>query len=225
VLGILFALMAACAGAVSAILLKSITSKVDPVSINTIRLWVGSILLVAIVLITGREIGQLHLAPILVIALAGILSLAIGDTTYIRSISYLDVSLAFPISQANSPVLTLIVAVLFLNESFTWVNVIGALAVLVGVFMIVRPRRMGGKNVRKGATYALLAAVFWAAGSIALKIGSTGFDPIVVAGIRALASALVLTTIVFASKSQTRLLPVLNSKNLVLIAIAGMLSY
>jgi len=229
-LGVIIALIASLSWAGSSILLKYLSSRINAISINTMRLWVGSILLIALVFFSGRshEIVQTQLLPILMIIASGILSNAAGDTVYIKSLSYLDVSRAYPISQSTFPVLTLVVAIFFLNESFTWFNILGSVFVLIGIFTIVRNNKtdVTQKATGKGVALSLVAAVLWAGGAISLKIGLTGVDTFLAAAIRVTTSALILTTLAFGRKSPDRLkLNTYGSHNLLLVASAGILTY
>jgi len=229
-LGLFIALGASLAWAGSSILLKYLSTRIDAISVNTMRLWVGMISLIALVFLTGRAGDILHtpLLPILLVAASGILSNAIGDTVYIQSLSYLDVSISYPISQSAFPLLTLIAAIFFLNESFTWFNILGAALVITGIFMIVRNNKATGisKNMVKGVVMTLIAAVLWASGSITLKIGLEKVDTFTAAAIRVTMATLVLTTVAFSRKPEER--PKLNTygtRNLLLVASAGLLTY
>jgi drug/metabolite transporter (DMT)-like permease len=229
-LGVIIALVASLAWAGSSTLLKYLSSRIDAISINTMRLWVGSIVLLALVFLSGRsnDIGQTHFLPILMVAVSGILAIAAGDTVYIKSLSYLDVSRAYPISQSTFPVLTLIVAIFFLNETFTWFNILGAAFVLVGIFLIARNKKGNviNKAMGKGVALSLIAAMLWAGGAITLKIGLTEVDTFLAAAIRVLTSALILTGLAYSRKSPDRLkLTTYSSRNLLLVASAGILTY
>ena len=212
-LGVFIALGASLTWAGSSILLKYLSSKIDAISVNMMRLWVGMTALIALVFLTGRAGDILHtpLLPILLVVASGILSNAIGDTVYIQSLSYLDVSISYPISQSAFPLLTLIAAIFFLNESFTWFNILGAAFVIAGIFMIVRNNKKAAaaKNTVKGVVMTLIAALLWASGSITLKIGLEKVDTFTAAAIRVTMAALVLTTVAFSRKPEER--PKLNT--------------
>jgi drug/metabolite transporter (DMT)-like permease len=229
-LGVFIALGASLAWAVSSVLLKYLSSRIDAISVNAMRLWVGLMALLALVVFSGRAGDILHtpLVPILMVVSSGILSNTIGDTIYIQSLSYLDVSISYPISQSAFPVLTLIVAFFFLNESFSWLNVLGAVFVISGIFMIVRNNKAAvvSKNTGKGVAMTLIAAVLWAAGSITLKIGLREVDTFVAAAIRVLVSGTILTTFALSGKTHDRLkLRTYGKRNLILVASAGFLTY
>jgi drug/metabolite transporter (DMT)-like permease len=229
-LGVIIALGASLAWAGSSVLLKYLSSRIDSISVNTMRLWVGSIALLSLVVFSGRagDILQTPLLPILMVITSGILSNTIGDTIYIQSLSYLDVSISYPISQSAFPVLTLVVAFFFLNESFTWLNILGAAFVIGGIFMIVRNNKAAivSKSTGKGVAMTLIAAALWAAGSITLKIGLKEVDTFVAAAIRVMVSAMILTTVAFSGKTHDRLkLKTYGTRNLILVASAGFLTY
>ena len=229
-LGVFIALGASLAWAGSSILLKYLSTRIDAIAVNTLRLWVGMAALILLVLVSGRAGDIVHtpLLPVLLVVASGILSNAIGDTIYIRSLSYLDVSIAYPISQSAFPVLTLIAAFLFLSESFTWLNILGAALVIAGIFMIVRNNKKAAasKNTVKGVVMTLAAAILWAAGSITLKIGLEKVDTFLAAAIRVTMAAMVLTVVAFGRKPEER--PKLRSygtRNLTIAAGAGLLTY
>ena len=157
-LGASIALLTALAWAGSSIILKLLTAKIDTLSLNTLRLWVGSLLLLAIIPLSGRGGDLVHtpLRPMIYVIASGVIAMAVGDTIYIKSLSILDASIAFPIAQCSFPVLTVIVAVLLLGESFTWITAAGAVlgpgralgflarAVPPVVKHVFRERRAGG---------------------------------------------------------------------------------
>ena len=228
-LGVIIALTASVAWAVSSVLLKILSSRIDAISVNTMRLWVGAVALIALVVFTGRSDDVLNapLFPILMVIASGVLSNTIGDTIYIRSLSYLDVSVSYPISQSAFPVLTLIVAIFFLNETFTWYNILGAVCVVGGILMLVKNKKaVVHPNAAKGVILALVAACLWAAGSVTLKIGLTQVDTFVAAAIRVSVSAVLLTTLAFSRPPAERLkIKTYGTRNLILVAIAGLLAY
>ena len=228
--GVVIALVAALAWACSSTILKYLSSRIDAITVNAIRLWVGSIIIVSLILLSGHNanILQTHLWSILLVAASGILSAAIGDTIYIRSLSYLDVSRAYPISQSMFPVATLILAVFLLNESFTWFNILGMAIILAGILMIVSNSRTSQmrKISVKGIALALLAALLWAIGATVLKFGLQEVDPYLAVAIRNVTSALILTGLVYKLKSADGLnLKRFNTRTLILVVLAGLLTY
>ncbi|MFP3999320.1 MAG: DMT family transporter [Desulfobacterales bacterium] len=234
-LGIAFSLITAMAWASSAVINKFLTTRIDILSINTLRLWVGAVILIVFVLFTGRVEVLLGtpLNQMFLIAIAGLISFSIGDTAYIKSLSFIDVSRGFPIAQCTFPVLTMFVAVFFLKEPFSLINILGGFLVVGGVYIVVV---LGGripaasaamkKADARGLLLAFMAAASWTTGATLLKLGVTDVDPFVAAAIRIPISALGLTLFVLSRQKGT----VLQFKrygfyNIALAAGGGVLSY
>ncbi|MFP4452934.1 MAG: DMT family transporter [Desulfobacterales bacterium] len=234
-LGIAFSLITAMAWASSAVINKFLTTRIDILSINTLRLWVGAVILIVFVLFTGRVEVLLGtpLNQMFLIAIAGLISFSIGDTAYIKSLSFIDVSRGFPIAQCTFPVLTMFVAVFFLKEPFSLINIFGGFLVVGGVYIVVV---LGGripaasaamkKADARGLLLAFMAAASWTTGATLLKLGVTDVDPFVAAAIRIPISALGLTLFVLSRQKGT----VLQFKrygfyNIALAAGGGVLSY
>lgn len=233
-LGAGVALLTSMAWAVSSIILKSLTAKIDSLSINTIRMMFGSVLLLAIVTLTGKtpDIAAIPPLPLAYVIASGILAMAIGDTIYIKSLSMLDASIAFPVSQCAFVVIASLAAILLLDEPYTWITAAGAVLVMFGIYLIASGQNINTKadsvaQISKlGIAIALLAAVVWTGSTIALKIGAAGIDPFVVAAIRISVSAMVLTGFALPrQKIGIRRLKSYGIKSLVLIMTAGLLTY
>jgi drug/metabolite transporter, DME family len=229
-IGIIIALTAALSWAASSIILKYLSGKVATTRINAIRLWIGSIILFVFIAVSGRIDALFHSGPSAVIAVvvSGIVGIAIGDTIYIKSLSFLDVSRAYPIAQCTFPVVVLLAAVWFLDESFTRINIFGGIFVLLGVLLITRT---GRKEINKGASVkgialALMAAIAWAAGSVALKVGASGLDSFVAAAMRIPAATVILSGVVFSQLVRTPSpLPVYSRNTVLLLICTGILTY
>ena len=54
-IGVAMALLASLGWAVSSILIKHLAGKIDTLSINTIRLWIGSSMLLSFIVVSGRS--------------------------------------------------------------------------------------------------------------------------------------------------------------------------
>lgn len=233
-LGAGIALLTSLAWAISSIILKSLTDRIDTVSINTIRMWVGSILLLTVVITSDRHtaIFDMPMESLVYVVISGILAMAIGDTIYIKGLALLDASIAFPISQCAFVVIASLAAILLLDEPYTWITGIGAFLVMTGIYLIAsgengKAKTEGLKSIsKKGVFIALLAAVIWTASTVTLKIGAEGMDVFLVAAIRISVSAVVLTFIAIPRRKQGVLqLKQYDPKTLGLIATAGLLTY
>ena len=232
-IGTICALTAALAWAGSSTIIKSITTKIDTLSLNALRLCVASILLLAVISLSGRitEFINTPLMPLAYVIISGIIGLAVGDTVFIKSLSYLDVSRAFPIAQCAYPVFTMFLAVSLLGESFTWVTGLGAFLVLLGIYLITStwkasginsaPRRISGK----GIVLALIAGTGWAVATVTLKLGVMEMDPLVAGAIRISSAAIVLLSFALSQRKRGALqLRKYGSPSLALALTSGLIS-
>ena len=228
------ALLTALAWAGSTTILKFLTAKIDAVPLNTLRLWIGSVIILSLVFIWGRGDDLIHtpFLSLFFVAISGILALAIGDTIFIKSLAFIDVSRAFPIGQCTFLLLTMIVALLFLEESFTWFNIMGAGLVVVGVYLVAVPGNKAKTSSyratnAKGVILALMTSLAWTAGAATLKLGVSQMDSLVAAAIRIPASAIAITSLVISRSGKREILQFkkYGSRNMALALGAGALSY
>ena len=233
-IGVGIALLTALGWAVSSVIVKYISGKMDNFSINILRLWGGSIILVAFVFLSGRgnDFIQTPVKALIFLATAGRIGMAIGDTVYVKSLSFIDVSRAFAIAMCAFPMLTTVVAILLLGEPFTWVNVIGAILVVVGLYLMVVIGRgrttpaVVGSSSPKGVALAFLAAALWTMGTIALRLGAADIDAFVAAAIRVPIAATALTGLIFSQKRRGALqFKKHGLRNVGLAVAAGVIMY
>ncbi len=233
-LGVSVALLTALTWAGSSTILKFLSARVDSLSINMLRLWTASLILLPFVFLSGRgdAFFQTDWVPLLLVMGSGLVAVAGGDTVYIKSLSFIDVSRAFSITQCTFLVLTMVVAILFLGEPFTWVNGGGAALVVAGVYLLGAFGRREKTTVASGANasgvlLALAAAVAWAMGAAALKLGVANMDTFVAAGIRIPASAVAVTGVVLSRNpgGEALRLRKYGRRNMALVACAGILGY
>ena len=206
----------------------------DALSINTLRLWVGSLVILLIVASSGRgaDLIQPPLVPFVYMVVSGILAMAIGDSIYIKSLSLLDASIAFPIAQCSFPLMTVMIAALLLDEPFTWLNCVGAFLVVLGIYLIAVSGKKDDAHPQKanlsgkGVLLALAAAVAWTAAAVTLKIGVEDMDPFIAAGIRISSSAVLLSGLILVRSNGRSSGPTRFSLGSVLLAAtAGVLTY
>jgi len=232
-MGVIYALTAALAWAGSSTIIKSITTKIDVLSLSALRLCVASLLLFAVISLSGRitEFINTPLMPLVYVIISGIIGLAVGDTVFIKSLSYLDVSRAFPIAQCAYPVFTMLLAVSLLGESFTWVTGLGTFLVLLGIYLITSTWKASGINSTsgrisgKGIVLALIAGIVWAVATVTLKLGVMDMDPLVAGAIRISSAAIVLLSFALSQRKRGALqLRKYGSPSLALALTSGFIS-
>ncbi len=232
-LGAGIALLTSLAWSISSICVKLVADKINSLVINTLRTWVGSVLLISLIFVTGRYQAFSHIpwVSLVYVVVSGVLAMAIGDTIYIKSVALLDVSIAFPLSQCSFILLAILAAILFLGEKFTWITVAGAILVIIGIYLMTSSRIGRGYSVEKkrinpkGLFFILIAVMAWTGATILLKIGVTGVDPFIAAALRISTSAIVLLFFLSRLGKGLVLIRRISRKNLVLVATAGLLTY
>jgi DME family drug/metabolite transporter len=161
------ALGAAVSWTVSALLYKKALSDAKPISANIIRLTLTSVVLLVFMVTVGL-IGVLSRLPMSVVVLAsvsGIIGLGLGDTLYMISLKMIGVARAVPVT-CTYPLFNLLWVALFAGESVTWSVALGAVVIVLGVWMLSLEEKgealdLQRKVLHKGLALALATALLW----------------------------------------------------------------
>jgi len=132
-LAILSALMQAISTMLSAEALKN----VDPFWSNVIKSLASAIVMFPIIAVTGFLFGcvNVRIDALFFVILAAIIGFGFGDTFLFKSIILIGVSRAYTIS-FTSPLFTMILAVIFLNETFLLKCLIGAIFIVISLAIL-----------------------------------------------------------------------------------------
>jgi drug/metabolite transporter (DMT)-like permease len=152
--------------------------------------------------------------------------LVIGDTLYFRAMDLAGVSWAMPVANI-SPLGVVLLAAFVLGEPLTWHLFLGALLVVAGIALVSRTEGelTAGKPADKGARrrgllIALLVAVLWAIGSVALKPATAGMHSVVANSVRQPIGLLMLLGLNLV-RGQWRALQTLDEKSWAIILMAS----
>jgi drug/metabolite transporter (DMT)-like permease len=166
-LGELAALGAAISWAVSALLYGKGLQEARPISANIVRLTITGSILLLFLLVLGKLPILAGLPPdvILFSGLSGIIGLGVGDTLYLVSLSRIGVARAVPITCVY-PLFSLLWAVSLTGERITWAIVLGAIAIVVGIWLLGQDAQASTVDTKKkslalGMILALVTAVVW----------------------------------------------------------------
>ncbi len=205
---IAIALSASVSWAFALIINKHLAASVGSLRMNTVRLWSGFVLVAALVLSLGNESAPAAWTAreVTLLALSGIVALAIGDTVFIRSLYYIYVSQAFPVGQCAFLVMTVLASILLLSEAYSVLNLSGGVLILAGLYLVSAYGRESGlmrlrSADRKGLLIAFAAALAWTAGAVILKFGLSQVNALPATAIRILSAALVLTSARFVRRA------------------------
>ncbi len=166
-IGELAALGAAICWTVSAVLYKEALLNAKPISANIVRCTCTSIILIVCLVVLGR-LGILTSLPVYAAVLAsisGVIGLGFGDTLYLISLKFVGVARAVPIT-CTYPLFSILLAIFLQKEVVTLYVVLGAVAIVVGIWLLSREEKTDANEVRKrdlvrGVAYALATAVIW----------------------------------------------------------------
>ena len=223
-------LLCAITWATSSIMLRDLSRKLDPFTLNAPRTLVGGVSMLILALASGRTTGYQTVTPdklLFMLASVGIGG-GIGDVCYLLSLARIGASRAFPIASVY-PSFTLILALLFLNERVTTLVATGLVLVVIGVALVGRPQRGRGLVPPEperfgGVGYALGAAVCWGGSMVLLAKGVEGLDSIMVSSIRVPALSLLLWAVVACRRTWPKL-ATLTRKEWVLVILGGLIGW
>ncbi|MBI2846295.1 MAG: DMT family transporter [Chloroflexi bacterium] len=191
-MGELAALGSALVWAANGVLVKSMTRVFSALPFNALRCLFTALLFWAILLATGRTATLLETPLWTVIGLlfSATIGIGIGDTVYLVGLTSVEASRAYPISLSSYPVITMVIAALFLGESITLPTILGAFAVILGVYLVASSQQRGKgldkapKGQFRGLFLIFVAAFCWAVSISILKVVLGKTDVLIVNAIR-----------------------------------------
>lgn len=165
-IGELAALGAAISWAIAPIMYRSALANTKPVSANIVRCATNAAVMVAVLLVAGLA-GWLTELPPWVIALtiiSGVIGLGIGDTLYMYGLKALGVSRAVPLA-SSYPLFSFLWSILLLGQSISVTALAGAVLILIGIYLLTRPKTEEAKVTRRviliGIAASLATALVW----------------------------------------------------------------
>jgi len=206
------ALLAAFIWALTIIIFTDQTRRLGTLSLNVVRGLFGVLFLLAVVPFTGvvGELRDMSGATATAMVGSGILVFTVGDSLYFFSLRSLGASVAVPIAESGFPLLTFLMALLWLDESFSPLFLVGAGLIVVGVFLLTRasPRPAASEadaiadavpaspaqpiHWRSGLPCAVGAALVWAIGTVWIKAESGNLGPAAASLLRTIPAVLLL---------------------------------
>lgn len=199
--GDLVALAAALSWAATTVLARYISRAIPTLWYNALRIGIAALALLAV---SPWTLARADLANVSALAL-GLLfvsvltGFAVGDTAFFEAMRQIGVARAAPIAGSH-PLVTAVLAVVFLGEPVTLALLLGIVVIGAGVWLIttdrVIPPAGGGSGSRAmvvGVVLALVAAVGWAASTVLVRPALEEIDPLVASTIRLPFATVVLT--------------------------------
>ena len=173
------ALGAAVSWAVAPILYRRALFKTKPVSANIVRCASNAAVLLFILLALGKAgaLASLPLEVVAVTVVSGVIGLGIGDTLYMIGLKSVGVAKAVPLA-ATYPLFSLLWATFLLGEPITVPAVLGASAILIGIWLLSRAKGESaaddrGKSAFKGLAASLATALVWSVSITLMDVAVT----------------------------------------------------
>lgn len=159
-IGYLFAIFAMLSFGISPLFYKYvINSNISPVVANQIRAFMTLIIMLLYFIPSFFGIWKVSLYDLIIIAVVAFFGAFLGDTVYLYSLKYTDVSITAPVSSTYAIIIAIIMLVFF-NESITIFEIIGGLIIVLGIWIIQEKTR--NRTQKIGIFLALLSAFFYA---------------------------------------------------------------
>ncbi len=219
---VFFAFASAFFAGVTAILAKCGIRKTDSNVATAVRTVIVTLFSWIMVWISGSQgtIASVDGRTWVFLILSGIATGA-SWLCYFRALQTGDINKVIPIDKSSS-VLTILLAVLFLHESLTWMKALSVAAIGAGTFLMIR-RREGTEQKSGGPwlIYALLSALFASLTSILGKIGISGVESNLGTAIRTVVVLGMAWLVVFATGKRANL-KAIDRKELLYICLSGL---
>jgi drug/metabolite transporter (DMT)-like permease len=187
-LGVILGLISAAAFGANTVVTRRGMFRVSSNYVATITVFSGPIFFFIIASITG-DLFRLRQIPWLAhifLALSGVSHFALGRTWAYRAIQVIGSTRSNLVTSLH-PIVTIILAILILKETVTFIMVIGIVCTLTGPLLIflkeqviesesefdqnLHGRNLNKPTLYKGMLYGIGAAIFWGSSAIFIKLG------------------------------------------------------
>jgi len=220
-IGEALAILSALMQAISTVLSAKALKNVDPIWSNVIKSFASAVVMFPIIVARGILFGRVNVRAdaLFFVILAAIVGFGFGDTFLFKSIVLIGVSRAYTIS-FTSPLFTIILAMIFLNETFLPRYLVGAIFIVISLAIVsLELEEEGQKNINlRGVIAAIAAALCWAMGTILVTLGLRNIDVLLANAIRFPILALFLFII-----SEPRKKRRVSGRDFMLLSISGVI--
>ena len=220
---ILFAVGSSFFAGITAILAKCGIQKTDSDVATAVRTIVVLLFSWLMVLVTGTFSGIHNISreTLLFLVLSG---LATGASwlCYFHALQKGDVNKVVPIDK-SSTILTIFLALIFLQEGLTWAKLGCVCLIAIGTYMMISRKKVIEDTKKKDSSwfiYAVLSAVFASLTAILGKVGISGIDSNLGTAIRTTVVLLMAWLMVFVQGKQKEVKEI-EKKELLFIGLSG----
>lgn len=144
VFGYLAALTAATCWALASLVAIEPVRQLGAIPFNAIRMLMVALMLSFWLVVTDQWLVP-DSATLKVLALSGFIGIFLGDTLLFMTLKTLGPRLTGLLFATNAPI-SFLLGIWLLDESYSWLNLLGVLAVCAGVFMAIASRGQSGQH-------------------------------------------------------------------------------
>ena len=224
-LGALAALVAALMWTVNGVIMEKNGVGLDGGALNLGRIILGLLMITAAALLLG--FGALPLGAgiqgWLWLLLSGLIGFALGDTLLVKGFLMIGARQTLLVL-SFAPVLTAVLGYVFFGETLSALNLFGMLLVLLGIAIVIGLKDNGVAAVpdrAKGLTFAFIASLAQAFGTVASKMGLQGMEPLAATQVRLIGGLLGMGVIFLLDRRWKHLLDVIRSPGGRLTILSG----
>ncbi|MFA4641075.1 DMT family transporter [Pyrococcus kukulkanii] len=195
ILGVGLALGAAFVWALASVLSKISMAKINPVSLNTLRLFISSPFYIPLIIFLGL-IPTKGWEWWAIVIISGIIGFTIADWLFLEGMNIIGVSRA-GILVTPHPILTMVLANYLLDRPLNASIVTGAVMIVIAVLILVSEAMDNKEMSWKGIAFVVTAEVLWTVAVLITDWLVHGEPAVLITGLRISSGA--LGTLVFAS--------------------------
>lgn len=221
---IIYAVVSSFFAGITAVLAKCGIRKTDSDVATAIRTVVVLIFSWLMVLITGSwtQMAQISGRTLVFLVLSGVATGA-SWLCYFRALQKGDINKVVPIDK-SSVVLTVFLALIYLNEGLTWSKAVSVILIGVGTMLMISKKQAGSNTEKLGngwLFFAVLSAVFASLTAILGKIGIAEIDSNLGTAIRTTVVLFAAWLMVFVEGKQHEVKKI-EKKEFVYISLSGL---
>ncbi|MFA4718861.1 DMT family transporter [Pyrococcus kukulkanii] len=195
ILGVGLALGAAFVWALTSVLSKISMAKINPVSLNTLRLFISSAFYIPLIIFL-RLISNKGWEWWAIVIVSGIIGFTIADWLFLEGMNIIGVSRA-SILVTPHPILTMVLAHYLLGRPLNASIAAGAVMIVIAVLILVSEAMDNKEMSWKGIAFVVTAEVLWTVAVLITDWLVHGESAVLITGLRISSGA--LGALVFAS--------------------------
>ncbi|AMM54455.1 DMT family transporter [Pyrococcus kukulkanii] len=218
ILGVGLALGAAFVWALTSVLSKISMAKINPVSLNTLRLFISSAFYIPLIIFL-RLIPNKGWEWWAIVIVSGIIGFTIADWLFLEGMNIIGVSRA-SILVTPHPILTMVLAHYLLGRPLNASIAAGAVMIVIAVLILVSEAMDNKEMSWKGIAFVVTAEVLWTVAVLITDWLVHGESAVLITGLRISSGA--LGALVFASTLREDI-RIMNAKDWGLVVVITVL--